>query len=67
MTPAGEEDDIRPEHAPTVPAVPAVPTEDMTADILANTLKRSRFMALRERLGLFYAVDPTELSNALAT
>jgi len=67
MTPAGEEDDIRPEHAPNVSTVPAVPTEDTTANILAKPLRRSSFMAVRERQALFDGVDPTILSNAMAT
>ena len=43
-----------------------VPTEDMTADILTKPLDRKRFMALRDRLGVYHGVEPTVLSNALA-
>jgi hypothetical protein len=42
-----------------------VPTEDIIADILIKPLNRKRFMALCDRLGVYYRVEPTILSNAL--
>ena len=42
-----------------------VPIEDITADILIKPLNQKRFMALCDRLGVYYKVKPTVLSNAL--
>ena len=43
-----------------------VPTEDITADILIKPLDRKRFMAFRDRLSVYYGVEPIVFSNTLA-